>query len=289
MGQLLKYGKFDEKQAMAEKDESESASSGVEMFKFQVGKNVIRILPPPVGQSSPFKVVYQHFVDLPGTKKSFVCARVEAKKHCPICKKIDELKASPSKVDRDAAEDMFAKRRIFVNIIDRRNPDKGPLTVGIGKTVHEGLLGLRDEETGGDYCDPENGYDAVITRTGSGKNDTKYTVALARKSTPLAGTVDDPDIDKMQEWIDMQNDLSRFARLPDKQEVAELLAGGSDEDEEEEEAPRRQLPPKSYKKKKVAAKTKAKPTRGRSVEDDSVDVEDEDVVDAEIVDEDEDE
>lgn len=270
----LKYGKFDAETAAEEKDDSEAAG-GADMFKLVVGRNILRILPPPVNQRSPFKIVHQHFIELPGNRKSFICARLEAKKPCAICKKIDQLRASPSKADRDAADDMFARRRIFVNVIDRKNPDKGPMVMAVGKQVHEQLLGLRDDETGGDYCDPEEGYDVVITRTGTGKNDTKYTVALMRKPSPLAGTKDDPDYDKMQEWIDTQNDLQKFARLPDQQEVAGLLSAGDEEEGEEEEA----APPKRRFTKKTSASSSVPSTkkRSRSAEDDAIDVEAEEV------------
>lgn len=275
----LKYGSFDTETALEEKEELD-ASGGAEMFKLAVGRNVLRILPPPVGQRSPFKTVYQHFIELPGNKKSFICARLEAKKPCAICKKIDELKASPSKADREAGDDMFARRRVFVNVIDRKNHDKGPMVMAVGKQVHEQLLALRDEETGGDYCHPEEGFDVIIERTGTGKNDTKYKVFLSRKSSPLAGDKDDPDYEKMQEWIDTQNDLQKFARLPDQAEVAGLLSGGDEESEEEEEA----APPKRIGAgKKTTTSTKAAPAatsgkkRARSAEDDAIDVEGEEV------------
>lgn len=269
----LKYGKYDAETAAEEKEESES-TGGAEMFKLAVGRNVLRILPPPVGSKSPFKTVYQHFVELPGNRKSFICARLEAKKPCVICKKIEELKASTSKADREAADDLYARRRIFVNVIDRKNPEKGPMVMAIGKQVHEQLLALRDEETGGDYCDPEEGFDVIIERTGTGKNDTKYKVFLTRKSSPLAGSKDDPDYDKMQEWIDTQNDLQKFARLPDQQEVAGLLDGGGDE--EEEEAPPKKPVKRLTSRASSGSSTSSKKSK-RSAEDDAIDVEGEEV------------
>lgn len=269
----LKYGSYDVDTALEEKGELEAAG-GAEMMKLTVGRNPLRVLPPPVGQRTPFKTVYQHFIELPGNKKSFICARLEAKKPCAICQKVEELKASPSKADREAADDMYARRRVFVNVLDRKNPDKGVLVLGIGKSIHEQLVSLRDEETGGDYCDPENGFDVIIERTGTGKQDTKYKVYLARKSSPLAGTVEEPDYERMQELIDTQSDLGKFARLPDQNEIAGLLGSGdSGEDEEEED-----VTPRTLKKKTAApaaATAPARKKRARSAEDDAIDVESE--------------
>lgn len=278
----LKYGTFDEETAAQEKEELE-ASGGADMLKLKVGRNILRILPPPVNQRTPFKTVYQHFVELPGNKKSFICARLEAKKPCAICKKIDELKSSTYKADREAADDLYARRRVFVNAIDRSNPDAGPKVMAVGKQIHEQLLALRDETTGGDYCHPEEGFDVIIERTGTGKNDTKYKVFLARKSTPLAGTVDEPDYDLMQEWIDTQTNLDSFARLPDQEEVAGLLSAAEEEPkEEEEERPRRSA--SSSRERERPARTSsreeerpARRKRPRNAEDDAIDVEGESV------------
>lgn len=273
MGALVNYGSYEEEAAEQEKEDL--ASSGAEFMKLKVGRNTVRVLPPPPGKRSPFRQVYQHFIEMPGGAKSVICARLEAKKPCAVCQQVDKLRQSKLDVDQKAANDLYARRRVFANVIDRSAPDAGPKVLGFGKQVHEQLVALRtDPDAGGDYCHPEHGFDIIIERTGTGKNDTKYTVFPSRKQSPLAKTVD-----KMQEWIDTQSNLDAFAKLPPIEEVRALLAGDeAAEEEEEEEKPRRPAPKAAAKAAPAAAGKKR-----RTAEDDVIDVE------AEEVDEDDDE
>lgn len=265
MGNLLNYGSYDEETAEQEKEELDQ-SGGAEFMKLKPGQNKVRILPPPTGKRSPFRVVYQHFIEMPGGSKSVICARLEAKKPCAVCAKVNELRASRSEEDQKIANDLFARRRVFCNVIDRAEPDKGPKVLAFGKTVHEQLVALRNPDVGGDYCHPEEGYDVIIERTGTGKNDTKYKVFLSRKESPLGSSVE-----VMQGWIDAQKNLDTFAALPSAQEVKQLLSG-EEADEEEDAAP----PPRRAAVAQKAPPTTTKPKR-RSLDDDAIDVEVEEV------------
>lgn len=248
----LNFGEYDEETAAQEKEESES--SGQSFMKLKPGRNIIRVLPPPKGQNKLFRTVYQHWIDM--VKKSVTCARLEAKRPCAVCQKVEELKKSKLKIDQDMASDLFARRQVFVNVIDRNDEAAGVKILRCGKTIHEQLLALRtDEEAGANYSHPLTGNDIVIERVGTGKNDTKYKVMLG-KQKPLG-----KDDNVMQEWIDMQHDLNSVAKLPTLEEVKALLSG------EEPEA---------------AEDNVEQPAKGKSggkrhtAEDDAIDVEPED-------------
>ncbi len=251
----LNYGTYDDETAQQEK--SDLAASGAEFMKLKVGRNIVRILPPAPGKRTPFRVVYQHFIELGPVKQSIICARLEAKKHCAVCEKVDEMRKSKNKVDQDMAGDWYARRRVFVNVVDRSDPDKGVKVLAIGKSIHEQLTALRtDEEAGANYVDPITGNDIVIERTGTGKNDTKYKVMLG-KQKQLAATEA-----TMQEWIDTQHDLDGYAKLKTIEEVRQLLSGEEAEEESADAAP--------------PARANGKPTAGKSrrtAEDDAIDVE----------------
>lgn len=221
MGNIIKYGSYSLEQA--EKEQAELESGDAAFMSFKVGRNVIRILPPPVGKNSPFRIVYQHFFNIPGKQEPivFVCPRYELKKPCPVCAEADRLKSTGNPVDEERADGLYARRRIYCNAINRAEPEKGPRIAAFGKTVHEPLLALRkNEEEGGDYTNPENGFDVVVNRTGTGKNDTKYVVTPSRTNTPLASTPE-----QMQDWIDTQHNLERYAKCPTEQELNKLLFG----------------------------------------------------------------
>jgi gp32 DNA binding protein like len=216
MANIQKYAPVDVKAARAEREEL--ASEG-QFYKLEEGRNVLRLLPPQVGMKLPWVVTHQHFVRLPGKTSPIVfnCPRRMAKRFCRLCSSAEKLRASGNPVDRDLAYERFPKRRVFCEAVDRKMPEKGPQILAFGKKIHDPLEALLlDEDAGGDFSDPgENGYDIIIERQGTSKNDTVYTVMPARKSSPLGN----------MEWLDMRSDLTRFLRVPSDDEIDRMLAG----------------------------------------------------------------
>jgi len=250
MSNIQRWGSYEMDAAQQEGEELASAG-GNNFFKFEVGKNVIRFLPPPVGKKSPFRVVWQHSWNVNGQFRSVTCPRYEAKQPCPVCAKADQLKGSANPADQERARDYFAKRRIFANVIDRQHPEEGPKVAAFGKTIHEALVALRtDPDAGGDFTHPETGFDIVIERKGTGKNDTEYKVLAARKATPLG------DVN----WIDQQANLDQFAKVLTPDEMREKLTGQRAEPETREA---RSLP-------RTVSGTTSRAAPSRTVEHDTV-------------------
>ncbi len=213
---LVKYGSFELE--AAEEEQKDIDQSGGAFFKLKAGRNVVRFPPPPVGARSPFLKVHQHFVQFPGMAKaaSFNCPRLMSKLPCPVCKKCDELRATGNPADYELAGEYLAKPRVFANIIDRANPEAGPQIIAFGKKIHESLVALRtDEVAGGDFTHPETGFDIVITRSGTTKNDTEYEVKASRKITPLGN----------MEWLEQLHDLGRLGRVPSGEDILRMLGG----------------------------------------------------------------
>ena len=220
---LVQYGSYEVEAADSEQ-EALDQSSASDFMKLEVGNNIVRILPPPVGVKSPFVMVHQHFIQLPGMDHpaSFACPRMMAKKPCPVCQKVTQLRATGNPADYDMAGEFLARLRVFVNVIDRKNEAYGPRTLGFGKTIHEPLIELRrNEDAGGDYTHPIKGFDINIKRKGTGKNDTEYSVHASRKSGPLS---DDPD--QMQDWLTSQPDNSKYARILEWDAIMKMIGGG---------------------------------------------------------------
>jgi hypothetical protein len=218
MTNLVKWGSYEAETAAEEKKDLESGSA--EFFKVKGGKNVVRFLPPPVGKKSPFRVVWQHYVNLPGVPNpvSFPCPMREASRACPVCAKAEKFKKTGNDADYKKALDLFPKRRVYANIIDREAPENGVQIYAFGKMVHEALVKIRsDEDAGGDFCNPDIGFDIIIDRKGTGKNDTEYTVMAARKQSKLGD----------YELIAQQQDLERFAKVPSDAEIMAKLAPGT--------------------------------------------------------------
>jgi len=220
MSNLVKWGTYDAGAAKQEKEDLAKEGGGAFM-KLAVGKNVVRILPPAPGRTTPFQVVHQHFVRLPTAPDPvvFVCPRMTVKQPCPVCAQADKLRATGNQADRDKAWELTPRRRVFCAVIDREAPELGPRVLAFGKQIHEELVSLRDDEdSGGDFTHPVNGYDIIIERKGSGKNDTEYKVRRAKNETPLS-----PDAAEMAEWAEALPDLAQFTRVKALTEILEML------------------------------------------------------------------
>lgn len=218
MSNLKKFAEFTIEDA--EQAEEELAKFGSpDFFKPQTGRNVVRFLPALAGEKWAVQVM-QHFVTPPGGGKSigFVCPRVHAKRHCPACAKADQLRASGNPNDSETAKQLAPKPRIFANIVDRKNPEKGVQVFPFPKQVFDQLLAIRKNETaGGDFTNPgPRGFDISIEKKGQGI-DTEYKVLAARDETPLGN----------DEWLEQLHDLKRYA-IPDTEEnLNKRLSGGN--------------------------------------------------------------
>lgn len=226
MSNLVKYGDFSLEDADKELEELSKLGGDKEYMKLPVGRNVVRVLPPRPGEKV-LKRVMEHFIRVAGANRPviFSCpqARQDRKDRCPACERAARLRASGNPQDREAAYDMSAKLRVYLNVIDRKNPGAGPQILPVGKQIYEQLLTIRkDEDAGGNYIDPENGFDIVIERVGTGKNDTTYTVNPSRKTTPLH-----TDSEVASSWIENQANLERFDRVRTYDDLMKSLGGGS--------------------------------------------------------------
>jgi hypothetical protein len=233
----------------AEQEDEDLAKSGgsSNYMKLEVGDNYVRVLPPPIGRKTPFFTAFQHFIDLPGYDSPIVfnCPRMMAREYCPACAKSDKLRASQNKKDQDAARNFWSSRRVFVNVIDRSDEEAGPKVLGIGKTIHEALVKIRkDDPDEGDFTHPEDGFDINIQRKGTTKNDTKYKVIPARRSTPLGD----------KDWINQQADLNQKLAVPTLDDIKSMFARDDDSS--------------SKIGGNVVADSKALPSRRRSAQDD---------------------
>lgn len=216
---IVNYGAYEVEAADAEHEDL--SRGGGNFMKLDTGRNVVRFLPPPAGRNTPFVTVFQHFLNLPGFAEPIIfnCPRLMARKGCPACQKGEKLKSTGNQKDADAARDFWASRRVFANVIDRNDEDAGPKILGFGKLIHEALVAIRrDEDAGGDFTDPVDGFDIVIERTGTTKTDTRYTVRPARKSSELGNL----------EWIETQPDLRYLAKVPTLEEIKAMVSPQDD-------------------------------------------------------------
>ena len=248
MANIVKYGEMTAEAIAA----TESViQSGGQFLRFTVGKTHLRILPPPLGQQSAWVTVHEHFLNPPGGKPvRFACPRMMLKpaQACPACSRADELAKTGNRADRDRAWELRPKVRGYMAAINRKEPEKGVQVVAAGKLILDKLVKIyKDEEEwpatakSGNFTHPVDGFDIVVTRVGTGKNDTNYEAKAAKAGVSRLAPTDD----EIDEILDSAPDLMRFAKVPDADALSEMLAGDAatgEAEQEHEVAPARQLP-----------------------------------------------
>lgn len=193
MNNVIQYNAFDDN-AVEEARQRVGELSGSDFQEIPEGETVLRILPAIEGKA--VRVTSMHYIDaVPGLDKkvTFACPRVEGQGECIACKEADRLRRTGSPTDRERAYAISAKMRVYVNVIDRQDPQPVVRVWGFGKKVWDQLIAIRkNARTGGDWSDPgPNGFDVVVTRKGTGQYDTEYFIASDRSPSPVAPTVEE--------------------------------------------------------------------------------------------------
>lgn len=221
--------------AMKSKLDAESQSGGynAEYDKLQQGKNVRRVLWPKGESESFYSEGYLHFGLGADGKSVATCPKTwGSKEKCPICEYVEQLQKSKNKDDKKLADDIKAKRRIYINVLNRDDDDEEtPKVLPIGVTILKGLLETICDADYGDITDPEEGRDITITRKGQGLK-TEYTVLPKPKSSVVS---ESKTTDELEEEM---TDLDSLFIKKSYEELEAILNGeehDSDDEEDEDE------------------------------------------------------
>jgi hypothetical protein len=224
---IVRYASFSIEE-LDKQSEAVSDLSGRQFMALEVGENVVRFLPSPLGRTSPFRVTALHFVDaVPGLDKLvvFACPRHELKQTCIVCQRAEEMSRSANPIDRERGSKISAGLQVYANVLNRHSGTPQVKTLKFGKTIFDQLKAIRkNPRLGGDFTDPtEKGFDVVIIREGTGRTDTKYTVVPARESSVLW-----PDVAMMQDLIELQPNLDSLVEpiVPAQLEAIFMSAAG---------------------------------------------------------------
>lgn len=204
MSNIVQYNEWTMEAATQELSQVTRGSNTKEIMKLAVGRNVVRFLPMTSDMQSPFQVIWQHFIQTDDKPIVFPCPWRMDQQRCPICDEGNRLSRTNNPTDRDAARKLWPSMRVFANVVPKDSMEGGPKILAMPRTVYEELISIRtDSDAGGDFTNPEKGFDIIIERTGVGLS-TRYRVSTARTDSKLEN----------MEWVDQQHDLARFAALP---------------------------------------------------------------------------
>ncbi len=181
---------------------------------------------------------------------------------CACMEKYQDLKGSSDEDDIEIAKKLVPRKKYVIpqimykddkgKEVDEDNSEK--LFTIAGGTYQDIIDLYLDDDEWGDMTDPKEGYDIKITRTGKGKNDTKYTVSPCKNTAvPKAYAKKVIDLEEMVK-----------AKVNTYEETLQKLnqfLGTASEDADEDDTPRkskRRREEKSSKtsKDKTSSKTK---------------------------------
>lgn len=241
---------------LARKKELEKRSSGGGIIYPKEGTTRVRIKSRGADEELGIEIVQFYL----GPKEGGIISPATFDEPCPFMEKFQELKNSDDPDDKALASKLVPKRKYLIGVLGYKDtkgkeidPDRVDKPMMVPRSVYQDIIDLYlDEEDWGDMTDPVEGYDVKITRTGSGKNDTSYSVSPCQKTKLDKKYRGEVDLEKA-----IRANILSYEELEEK--LASFLNEGGDEDEEDE-APR-----KESSKSKLADKKKK---NGKKYKDD---------------------
>lgn len=230
MSNLAKYKSFSEDVVETARKIIDAAESG-DFVTIPEGTSRWRILPLPSDSplSEPWLVVYEHWLtDGSGKRVRFACPKLAKAGACPVCKERDRLFKTNNPVDRAAASELRAQRKVYMVVISRDNEELGPRIMNVGKKIHDQLLNLM-KKCQVDLADPLEGVDFEIERTGTKKDNTEYEVDPVMHKGSVVKSPLCEDEDAAIAWLEDQPDISKFFTI-DTDKMEYVLDGGSVKD-----------------------------------------------------------
>lgn len=215
--------------------ESGGNYSNTDYDKLQNGKNVRRILWPKGDRDVFYSEGFLHFSLGAEGKKVATCPKTFNEKNpCPICEYVAELQKSKSKQDKKLADQIKAKRRIYINVLSRDDEEETPKVLPIGVTILKGLLETICDPDYGDITDPEEGRDVTITRKGQGLN-TEYSVLPKPKASVVSEEMEVDDIEEQMADLDalfIEKSYDELQAILDGEDEDDSDGEGDDEEED---------------------------------------------------------
>lgn len=220
---------MDSMKAKLDKESQSTGYSNASYDKLQQGKNVRRILWPKGDSESFYAEGYLHFSLGAEGNKVVTCPKTfNSKNRCPVCEYVEKLQKSKSKDDKKLADDIKAKRRIYVNVLNRDDEEEEPKVLPIGVTILKGILETICDPDYGDVTDAEEGRDITITRKGQGLK-TEYSVLPKPKSSSVSETLSEDEIEEQM------TDLNSLFVEKTYDEIEAVLNGEDSEDKDDED------------------------------------------------------
>lgn len=213
-------------------------------------EGTIRVRVLPVGVENEFvQEVTQFYL---GAEIKGVYSPNTFDEPCAIYDKFKELKESSEEGDKELAKSLSPKKKYLMPVIIYKDlkgkevdEEKGVTMVQITGELYQEIIDLYlDEDEWGDMTDVDNGYDLKLTRTGTGRFDTKYSVSACKNTALKPKFAREVDLDALIKSI--------IPTYEETQEKLEAFLSGSDSGSgDEDEKPKTTIKKKKRKKKDI--------------------------------------
>ncbi len=175
------------------------------------GVNRLRVLPSWRGPDEEFFLeVFTHY-DVTPDVKYLICLQTTGQ-DCPVCKRVARWSLGDSH-QQARAERVGAKSQFMMNVVPLVKDMEPEVKIyAATRGVVYGLLEFFTDAEYGNFTDPREGFDVIVTRKGK-ELQTRYTVRLARNPTKLT----------MKGWREKLIDLDREYRPKSRAEILTLI------------------------------------------------------------------
>lgn len=239
---------------IARKKELEKKSGGGGIIYPKEGTTRVRIKSRGADEELGIEIIQFYL----GPKDGGIISPATFDEPCPFMEKFQELKNSDDPDDKALASKLVPKRKYLIGVIGYKDtkgkeidPDRIDKPMMVPRSVYQDIIDLYlDEEDWGDMTDPIEGYDIKVTRTGSGKNDTSYSVSPCQKSKLDKKYREDVDLEKA-----IRGNILSYEELEEK--LASFLNESDDDDEGDDTPKSKKKSSKESKKKKNGKKYKS--------------------------------
>lgn len=175
----------------------------IKMYKPKDGDNTIRILPPTWEGAEHYGLdVFVHYGVGPD-RQTYLCLHKMKGEPCPIC---EERQRAQRSGDEEYAKELEPKRRVVVYLIDRDAEKEGVQAYAMPQGTDQDIVKISvDKRTGEVFGidNPDEGFDVMFERTGTGIKTRYEGIQLARRESSLGNddwlqfAVDNPIPDQL--------------------------------------------------------------------------------------------
>lgn len=194
-----------------------SQSTKSVMWRPQVGKQIVRIVPYKFNLSNPFFEGLFYY----NLAKRTILSPATFGQGDPVQEFANNLKRTGEKEDWRAARRMEPKLRTYVPVIVRGEENEGVRFWGFGKTVYQELLGIIADPDWGDISDPTTGRDITIeyiSAEDAAKPWPETRLRVKPAQTPLHS-----DEEKAKSFLENQQKIEEIWNVPTYDEMKVML------------------------------------------------------------------